>query len=76
MRDRWHSALKNLDEGVEVDPDSVKMRNRWLYAYDAEADTVARWDDMSSQVARELKESKITPLCDTMPQRSTLHGLK
>lgn len=76
MRDRWHNALKNLEEGVEIDPDSVKMRNRWLYKYDAEADTIERWDEVSSQVARELKANKITPLCDTIPQKSTLNGSK
>lgn len=66
LRDRWHNALKNLDEGVDVDPESVKMRNRWLYAYDAEADTLARWDDVSAAVASELEQGKITPLCDTV----------
>ncbi|KAL1871567.1 hypothetical protein VTK73DRAFT_2031 [Phialemonium thermophilum] len=49
LRDRWHNALKNLDEGAEVDPESVKMRNRWLYAFDAEEDTLQRWDEVSKQ---------------------------
>lgn len=74
MRDRWHNALKNLDEGVEIDPESIKMRNRWLYKYDAEADTEARWEEVSSQVAKELREGSITPLCDTRPQKSSLNG--
>jgi hypothetical protein len=26
IRDRWHNALKNLDEDVEIDPEDVKMR--------------------------------------------------
>ncbi|KAI3401076.1 hypothetical protein diail_220 [Diaporthe ilicicola] len=47
LRDRWHNALKGLEEGVEIDPESVKMRNRWLYAYDAEADTINRWEEVS-----------------------------
>lgn len=63
LRDRWHSALKDVDEGVEIDPESVKMRNRWLYAFDAEADTLERWDEVSSLVAEELKAGKISPLC-------------
>lgn len=71
LRDRWHNALKNLDEGVQVDPESVKMRNRWLYAYDAEADAVAQWDEVSAQVAQELQVGQIKPLCDAIPQRST-----
>jgi salicylate hydroxylase len=25
VRDRWHNALKNANEGVEIDPDSVKV---------------------------------------------------
>jgi salicylate hydroxylase len=64
LRDRWHNALKNLDEGTEVDPESVKMRNRWLYAFDAEQDTVQRWTEVSSDVAEELKNGHINPLCD------------
>lgn len=63
LRDRWHNALKNLDEGTEIDPESVKMRNRWLYAFDAEEDTMLRWDEVSKQVAEELKTGTITPLC-------------
>lgn len=76
LRDRWHNALKNLEEGVEPDPDSVKMRNRWLYAYDAEEDVFERWDEVSAKVARELDENKITPLCDTVPTKSSLLGPK
>lgn len=71
LRDRWHNALKNLNEGVEVDPESVKMRNRWLYAYDAEADAMKRWDEVSARVVEELQAKQITPLCDSIPQRST-----
>ncbi len=26
MRDRWHNALKNLDDNVEIDPEDVKIR--------------------------------------------------
>ncbi|OTB08301.1 hypothetical protein M426DRAFT_71153 [Hypoxylon sp. CI-4A] len=63
LRDRWHNALKNVDEGVEINPESVKMRNRWLYAFDAEADTLERWDEVSSLVKEELRTGKITPLC-------------
>ncbi|KAI8957753.1 putative monooxygenase [Daldinia sp. FL1419] len=63
LRDRWHNALKNVDEGVEIDPESVKMRNRWLYAFDAEADTIERWGEVSVLVSDELKAGKITPLC-------------
>ena len=63
LRDRWHNALKNLDEGAEIDPESVKMRNRWLYAFDAEADTMSRWEEVSSTVKEELEAGTITPLC-------------
>ncbi|KAI1323625.1 salicylate hydroxylase [Xylariaceae sp. FL0255] len=63
LRDRWHNALKDVEEGVEIDPDSLKIRNRWLYAFDAEADTIERWDEMSSVVRKELKAGCITPLC-------------
>ena len=63
LRDRWHNALKDLDEGTPVDPESIKMRNRWLYAFDAEADTLDRWDEVSKKAAGELAAGKITPLC-------------
>ena len=63
LRDRWHNALKDLDDGAEIDPESVKMRNRWLYAYDAEQDAYDRWNEVSSQVVEELRNGKITPLC-------------
>ena len=62
LRDRWHSALKNVNEGIEIDPESVKMRNRPLYAFDAEADTLKRWHGVSSGVAEELRTGQITPL--------------
>ncbi|ORY69048.1 salicylate hydroxylase [Pseudomassariella vexata] len=63
LRDRWHNALKNVADGVEIDPESIKMRNRWLYAFDAEADTLERWAKMSSQVSKEFRNGKISPLC-------------
>ncbi len=63
LRDRWHNALKDLDDGAEIDPESVKMRNRWLYAYDAEKDAYDRWDEVSSQVVEELRNGNIAPLC-------------
>lgn len=69
VRDRWHNALKEVDDGVEIDPDSVKIRNRWLYAYDAEADTMERWEEMSKKVAEELRTGEITPLCDVKPNK-------
>jgi salicylate hydroxylase len=66
LRDRWHNALKNLDEGAEIDPESVKMRNRWLYAFDAEEDAMQRWPEMSTRVSEELRAGVITPLSDGM----------
>lgn len=62
MRDRWHSALKNVNEGHEIDPDTVKIRNRPLYAFDAEADAMQRWQSVSSKVAEELRSGNVTPL--------------
>tara|TARA_R110002060_G_scaffold7605_4_gene11403 strand:+ start:1961 stop:2134 length:174 start_codon:yes stop_codon:yes gene_type:complete len=26
VRDRWHNALKNLDDDVEINPEDVKIR--------------------------------------------------
>lgn len=28
LRDRWHNALKSLDDDVEIDPEDIKMRVR------------------------------------------------
>lgn len=62
VRDRWHNALKNVNEGMEIDPETVKIRNRWLYAFDAEADTVKRWNDVSAKVSEELRTDSVSPL--------------
>jgi len=40
------------------------MRNRPLYAFDAEADAMQRWHEVSSVVEMELQTGKITPLFD------------
>lgn len=48
------------------------MRNRWLYAYDAEADTIARWQEVSSRVEEELRSGKIEPLCALAAKSTSL----
>lgn len=63
VRDRWHSALNDVDDGVEIDPEQVKIRNRWLYDFDAEKDTRERWVKFAPVVQEELRVGKITPLC-------------
>jgi len=63
VRDRWHSALKDVDDNVAIDPESVKIKNRWLYDFDAEADTRKRWHEFAPMVQEELRTGKITPLC-------------
>ncbi|KAK4946525.1 hypothetical protein LTR10_014377 [Elasticomyces elasticus] len=63
LRDRWHTALELVGEGEAIDPDSILIKNNVLYSYDAEADTVKQWPEMSRIVAEELKTGKITPLC-------------
>lgn len=30
LRDRWHSALRNLDEDMEIDPEDVKIKVRLI----------------------------------------------
>lgn len=47
------------------------MRNRPLYAYDAEADTVQRWHVVSSQVAEELRTGNISPLFNVEASKAT-----
>lgn len=48
------------------------MRNRWLYAYDAEADTVARWEEVSFKVGQELRMGKIQPLYTVDPKDASI----
>jgi salicylate hydroxylase len=67
IRDRWHNVLKNLDEGAEIDPEEVKMRNRWLYPFDAEADTLKRWAEVASLVEKELESGEISDLFTPLP---------
>lgn len=62
LRDRWHNALKDLDRNVEIDPEDVKIKNRWLYPFDAEEDTIQRWPEVSSVVKEELNMGQIRPL--------------
>jgi len=62
LRDRWHGALKGLDEGVDIDPETLYMRNRHLYEFDAEEDTRDKWDDVSRSVRDELKTGNVKPL--------------
>ena len=50
------------------------MRNRWLYAYDAEADTIARWEEVSSRVKEELRSGNIEPLCTLTPKITSLEN--
>lgn len=40
----------------------TETKNRWLYPYDAEEDTKARWGEVSSKVQQELDSGEITPL--------------
>lgn len=64
VRDRWHGTLRQLDDGEKPDPDQVKIKNRWLYPFDAEADTRERWESISAMVRKELESGVITPLFD------------
>ena len=39
-----------------------RTQNRWLYPFDAEADTLRRWQEVSALVTKELQVGEITPL--------------
>ncbi|KAM7213542.1 hypothetical protein V8F06_011097 [Rhypophila decipiens] len=62
LRDRWHNVLKNTSEGAEIDPEMVKIKNRPLYAFDAEHDARDRWNDIATTVSHELARGNIPPL--------------
>lgn len=63
LRNRWHGILKDVDEEREVNPEEVKIRNAWLYAFDAEENARNMWSEMRSVVGKELEEERIRPLC-------------
>ncbi|GAA6014850.1 hypothetical protein JCM10207_002201 [Rhodosporidiobolus poonsookiae] len=61
-RRRWHNALRDLDAGREVDPESVKMQNEWIYQLDAEADTRERFASTLEQIKSELAANNNVPI--------------
>ncbi|PSN59433.1 FAD/NAD(P)-binding domain-containing protein [Corynespora cassiicola Philippines] len=63
LRDRWHGALKSVDEDRHIDPESVKIKNRWLYSFDAEEDAKSRWRAIRQMVEGEFHDGRIQPLC-------------
>lgn len=63
LRDRWHGVLKGVDENKEIDPEEVKIKNRWLYSFDAEEDARARFKDVRKIVEAEFEGGGIRPLC-------------
>ncbi|ORY07028.1 hypothetical protein BCR34DRAFT_489751 [Clohesyomyces aquaticus] len=63
LRDRWHGVLKEVDEEREIDPEDVKVKNGWLYAFDAEEDARTRWKTIREVVEGEFLAGKISPLC-------------
>ncbi|KAL4928103.1 uncharacterized protein BDV17DRAFT_291851 [Aspergillus undulatus] len=65
------TALKKLEAGQRLDPEDVMMRNRWLYPFDAEADTLQRWKEVAALVDKELEEGQITPLFTTAASDAT-----
>jgi hypothetical protein len=54
---------------------SDNLQNRWLYSFDAEADTVARWPAVSAVVRKELEDRNITPLFEVGAQPVRIHRL-
>ncbi|KAF2182105.1 FAD/NAD(P)-binding domain-containing protein [Zopfia rhizophila CBS 207.26] len=63
LRDRWHGILKDVDEHKEIDPEDVKIKNRWLYSFDAEEDARTRWRSIREVIEGEFQAGKISPLC-------------
>lgn len=63
LRDRWHGAIKDVEEEREIEPESVMIRNAWLYEFDAERDAHERWDEVREVVEKEFQNGQIMPLC-------------
>lgn len=63
LRDRWHNAIKDVEEDKAIEPESVMIRNRWLYSFDAEEDARTRWEEVRKKVVDEFERGVIVPLC-------------
>ncbi|KAF2015129.1 FAD/NAD(P)-binding domain-containing protein [Aaosphaeria arxii CBS 175.79] len=63
LRDRWHGILKSVDEDRDIDPEDVKIKNRWLYSFDAEEDAEKRWKEVRETIDNEFHAGQISPLC-------------
>ncbi|GAA5841476.1 hypothetical protein JCM11251_007153 [Rhodosporidiobolus azoricus] len=61
-RRRWHNALRAMDAGKEIDPESVKMQNEWIYALDVEQDTRERFARVFEQIKSELAANDDIPI--------------
>ncbi|GAA5908588.1 hypothetical protein JCM6882_003685 [Rhodosporidiobolus microsporus] len=61
-RRRWHNALRDMDAGKEIDPESVKMQNEWIYALDVESDTRERFATVFEQIKSELAANNDVPV--------------
>lgn len=70
-RIKWHTALAKMEANEYIEPESVHMRNQWIYPHDAEADTRARFHDVAAQIQKELDEGKgpISPMDLLGPDR-------
>jgi salicylate hydroxylase len=52
-----------VEEDKVIDPESVKIRNRWLYDFDAEEDAARRWLEVRNVVEAEFARGCLEPLC-------------
>ena len=49
------------------------FQNAWLYPFDAEADTLKRWQEVSAEVGKELQDGRVKPLFEDV---SALYALE
>ncbi|GAA5970679.1 hypothetical protein JCM11641_007397 [Rhodosporidiobolus odoratus] len=61
-RRRWHNALRDLDDGKVIDPESVKMQNEWIYSHYAEDDARERFAATFEQIKSELAANDNAPI--------------
>ncbi|GAA5985747.1 hypothetical protein JCM11641_007201 [Rhodosporidiobolus odoratus] len=61
-RRRWHNALRDLDDGKVIDPESVKMQNEWIYSHYAEDDARERFAATFEQIRSELAANDNAPI--------------
>ena len=63
MRERWHKADWDGEEGVWKNPERIWLiREEWLLGFDAEGDVYRRWGEVVEEIRRKEKGENVVEL--------------